>query len=227
MKKTVLIIEDEARIAEWVKTYFERAGFHAEVCSDGKRGLQAAQTLSPDIIILDLMLPGLSGVEVCQELRMNSDVPILMVTAKGAYQDRITGLDIGADDYIVKPFNPEELVARANAVLRRAQKAVQKTITCGPVSLNLNTQMVHLTGIEVPLSAAQFCLLKTFMQHPNQVLSRNQLIEMAFDGNFDGFDRAIDTHIRRLRKVLHYEVHQPIQTVYSMGYKYVVAEEQA
>ncbi len=222
MQKTVLIVEDETRIAQWVKTYFERAGFYAEVCADGNSGLQMARQLSPDIIVLDLMLPGMSGEAVCQALRRDSDVPIIMLTAKGAHHDRITGLESGADDYMVKPFNPEELVARANAVLRRVKGKVQNTLECGLVTLDLSAKAATLAGDPISLSAAQITLLETFMRHPNQVLSRNQLIEMAFEGNFDAFDRAIDSHIRRLRKVLHTENHAPIQTVYGAGYKYVV-----
>ncbi len=224
MQKTVLIVEDETRIAQWVKTYFERAGFYAEVCADGRSGLQTARQLAPDIIVLDLMLPGMSGEAVCEALRRESDVPIIMLTAKGAHHDRITGLESGADDYMVKPFNPEELVARANAILRRVKGKVQNSLQCGPVSLDLGARVATLSGAPIALSVAQITLLETFMRHPNQVLTRNQLIEMAFEGNFDAFDRAIDSHIRRLRKVLHIENHEPIQTVYGAGYKYVVTD---
>ncbi|MCE2470830.1 MAG: response regulator [Anaerolineae bacterium] len=129
MSQTVLIIEDDRRIATWIKVYFERAGFSAEVAYDGQAGLAAARSLAPELIILDLMLPRLGGIEVCKQLRQESDIPIIMLTAKEAHSDRIKGLDSGADDYIVKPFNPDEVVARAKAVLRRVHSKVQKSST--------------------------------------------------------------------------------------------------
>ena len=127
MSQTVLIIEDDRRIATWIKVYFERAGFNAEIANDGQSGLTAARRLAPDLIILDLMLPRLDGIELCNTLRSESDVPIIMLTAKETHNDRIMGLDSGADDYIVKPFNPDEVIARAKAVLRRVHSEVQQS----------------------------------------------------------------------------------------------------
>lgn len=222
MSQNILIIEDDRRIANWVKVYFERAGFSAEVAYDGQAGLAAARSLAPDLIILDLMLPGIDGIEVCNILRRESDVPIIMLTAKETHSDRITGLDSGADDYIVKPFDPDEVVARARAVLRRAHKEVQQVLTCGAISLNTTTQSVKVNERPVSLSQAQYALLSAFMRHPNQVLTRDQLISLAFNNDFDGFDRAIDNHILRLRKQL--GPGAPIKTVYGAGYK-LVAEE--
>ena len=171
------------------------------------------------------MLPRLGGIEVCKTLRRESDIPIIMLTAKEAHSDRIKGLDSGADDYIVKPFNPDEVVARAKAVLRRVKSEVQEELTLGPISLNTCTQSVTINERSVALSQTQFALLATFMRHPNQVLSRDQLIAMALDNEFDGFDRAIDNHILRLRKQLANEGHQPIQTVYGAGYRFVAEDE--
>lgn len=222
MSQNILIIEDDRRIANWVKVYFERAGFSAEIAYDGQAGLAAARSLAPDLIILDLMLPRLGGIEVCNILRRETDVPIIMLTAKEAHSDRIKGLDCGADDYIVKPFDPEEVVARARAVLRRAQKEVQQVLTCGAIRLNTMTQSVSVNEKPVSLSQAQFALLSAFMRHPNQVLTRDQLVSLAFNNDFDGFDRAIDNHILRLRKQL--GAAAPIKTVYGAGYK-LVAEE--
>ena len=223
--RCVLIIEDDQRIADWVKIYFERAGFLAEIAHDGQAGLERARSLCPDLIVLDLMLPGMEGMEVCQVLRMESDVPIIMLTAKGGQLDRIHGLERGADDYIVKPFDPDELVARAKAVLRRYHGRVQSTLKCGSLTLDESTHKARWEDLPIELSQAQFAVLAALMRHPNQVLSRAQLIAMAFNNNFEGTDRAIDTHIRRLRKLIHQDVFQPIQTVYGAGYKFVCEEQ--
>jgi DNA-binding response OmpR family regulator len=225
MSQTVLIIEDDRRIATWIKVYFERAGFNAEIAYDGQAGLATARSLAPNLIILDLMLPRLGGIKVCNILRQESDIPIIMLTAKEAHSDRIKGLDSGADDYIVKPFNPDEVVARAKAVLRRVKSEVQQVLTCGNISLNTTTQSVTVNERSVALSRTQLALLAAFMRHPNQVLTRDQLITLAMDNEFDGFDRAIDNHILRLRKQLASEGHQPIQTVYGAGSRFVVEEE--
>ena len=162
---------------------------------DGLTGLELARREQPDIIILDLMLPGMDGMEVCRLLRRESDVPIIMLTARRAHTDRIDGLERGADDYVVKPFDPEEVVARARAVLRRVGGSVQTVLRAGALQLDESTHTLHLNGEPVSLSPHQFSLLATFMRHPNQVLSRKQLLLAAFPHDFDGFDRAIDTQI--------------------------------
>ncbi len=219
MSQSILIIEDDRRIASWLKVYFQRAGFSAETANDGGAGLAVARSLAPDLIILDLMLPRIDGIEVCNILRRETDVPIIMLTAKEAHRDRIKGLESGADDYIVKPFDPEEVVARARAVLRRVRNEVQQIVTCGNISLNTTTRTVTINERPVALSQTQFALLAAFMRHPDQALTRDQLILLAFDNDFDGFDRAIDNHILRLRKQL--APAAPIETVYGTGYKFV------
>lgn len=224
MSHTFLIIEDDTRIANWVKVYFEQAGFSAEVAYDGETGLALARSLAPDLIVLDLNLPGMDGVEVCNILRRESDIPIIMLTARDAHEDRIIGLESGADDYVVKPFNPKELVARANAVLRRVKDRVQQVLTCGNITIDETTQRVTIDEQPIGLSQAQFALLATFMRHPNQVLTRDQLITLAFNDDFEGFDRSIDNHVFRLRKQLTVGEHLPIQTVYGAGYKFVVED---
>ena len=180
--------------------YFERAGFSAEVTHDGESGLALARNLAPDLIVLDLMLPRLNGVDLCRILRRESEVPIIMLTAREAHAERIIGLDSGADDYIVKPFDPEEVIARAEAVLRRVKGRVQQVLALGNITLNETTLSVTVNGEPVDLSQAQIALLSTFMRHPNQVLTRDQLISLTFDNQFDGFDRAIDSQVARLRK---------------------------
>ena len=225
MSGTVLIIEDDTRIANWVKVYFERAGFSAEVTHDGESGLALARNLAPDLIVLDLMLPRLDGVALCRILRQESDVPIIMLTAREAHAERIIGLDSGADDYIVKPFDPEEVIARADAVLRRVKGRVQQVLTQGNIALNETTRSVTVNDEPLILSQGQVALLATFMRHPNQVLSRDQLISLTFSHDFQGFDRAIDSQIARLRKLIRREGRQPIQTVYGAGYKFVTEDE--
>ena len=225
MSTLILIVEDDKRIANWLKVFFEEAGFEAEVAYDGETGLDLARTLKPDLIVLDLMLPRLDGTEVSRTLRRESDVPIIMLTAREAHADRIAGLESGADDYIVKPFDPEEVVARAKAVLRRINEKVQQVLTCGNITIDETTHSVMVNEQSTTLSQAQFALLATFMRHPNQVLSRNQLITLAFNNDFDGYDRAIDNHILRLRKQIAIGGRQPIQTIYGTGYKFVVEDE--
>ena len=225
MSGTVLIIEDDTRIANWVKVYFERAGFSAEVAHDGEAGLAQARDLTPDLIILDLMLPRLDGVELCRILRRESDVPIIMLTAREAPAERIIGLDSGADDYVVKPFDPEEVIARAHALLRRVRDRVQQVLAYGDITLNETTGTVTVDEEPVGLSRTQIALLSTFMRHPNQVLTRDQLISLTFDDEFDGFDRAIDSQVARLRKQINRSGREPIQTVYGAGYRFVAGGE--
>ena len=225
MSAHVLIIEDDLRIADWVRIYFERAGCTAEVVHDGQTGLNLARRLAPDLIILDLTLPRLDGVELCRILRQESDVPIIMLTAREAPAQRIIGLDSGADDYIVKPFDPREVIARSEAVLRRVQGKVQQQLTSGAISLNETTGAVTVNHVRVDLSQSQMALLATFMRHPNQVLTRDQLISLTFQPEFAGFDRAIDSQVARLRKRISHGGNQPIETVYGAGYRFVVEDE--
>ena len=224
MSGTVLIVEDDRRIANWVKVYFERAGFSAEMTHDGESGLNLARELAPDLVILDLMLPRLDGVELCRILRRESDVPIIMLTAREAPAERITGLDSGADDYIIKPFDPEEVIARAEAVLRRVKGTVQQVLTRGAITLDETTGVVTVDEEPVALSQAQMALLATFMRHPNQVLTREQLISLTFSDDFEGFDRAIDSQIARLRKQINRDGWEPIETVYGAGYRFVAED---
>ena len=225
MSGNVLIIEDNKRIATWVRVYFERAGFTVGVAHDGVTGLALARRLIPDLVILDLMLPRLDGVELCRILRRESDVPIIMLTARETPAERIIGLDSGADDYIIKPFDPEEVVARAHAVLRRVRDRVQQVLARGRITLNETTRSVTVDGEPVTLTQAQIALLSTFMRHPNQVLTRHQLILQTFGYDFEGYDRAIDSQVARLRKKIGRGASQSIQTVYGAGYKLVVEDD--
>ena len=225
MSHLILIIEDDTTIANWVRVFLEEAGFEAEVAHDGRTGLNLARSLAPDLIVLDLMLPLLGGMELCQVLRRESNVPIIMLTAKAGLADRTKGLDTGADDYVVKPFDPEEVVARAKAVLRRVQDKVQQRLCHGHITIDETTRRVIVDQKPINLSRTQFLLLATFMRHPNQVLTRDQLIALAFDDDFDAYDRSIDNHVFRLRKEIAADGFQPIQTVYGSGYRFVTRDE--
>ena len=211
MRRSVLIVEDEPRIAHWLKVRFEQEGYRADVAHDGRTGLTLARAGRPDLIVLDLMLPGLDGMQVCRILRRESSVPIIMLTARETHADRIAGLDSGADDYVVKPFDTDEVMARAKAVLRRVEDAVQQVLTCGEITIDETTQRVTVGGRAIELSSAQFALLATFMRHTHQVLSRERLIRSAFGEDFDAYERAVDNHILRLRKQLGSAGRQPIQ----------------
>lgn len=225
MSHLILIVEDDTTIANWLRVFLEEEGFAVEVAHDGRRGLNLARCLGPDLIVLDLMLPLLDGMELCQILRRESDVPIIMLTAKAGLADRTRGLDTGADDYVVKPFDPEEVAARAKAVLRRVEDKVQQRLSHGRITIDETTGRVTVDGEPVNLSRTLYQLLATFMRHPNQVLTRDQLIALAFDDSFEGYDRSIDNHVFRLRKQIDADGFQPIQTVYGSGYRFVSQDE--
>lgn len=223
MSHKILIVEDEERIAHWVDNYFQRAGYETAVVHDGRSGLQKARQIAPDLIILDLMLPEIDGMSICRTLRSESDVPIIMLTAKGQEDDRVAGLESGADDYVVKPFKSRELVARANALLRRVEGRAQHILRGEGIELNVAAHYCSVNGCDVALSRTQFAILEMLMRHPNQVFSRDRLMDVAFGDSFVGMDRNIDTHIRRLRKQIEPDPKQPqfIQTIYGVGYKFV------
>ena len=225
MSHLILVVEDDTTIANWVRVFLEEEGFAVEVAHDGRTGLNLARSLAPDLIVLDLMLPLLDGMELCQILRRESNVPIIMLTARAGLADRTRGLDTGADDYVIKPFDPEEVVARAKAVLRRVQDKVQQRLRHGYITIDEATRRVTVDEKPINLSRTQFLLLATFMRHPNQVLTRDQLIALAFDDDFDAYDRSIDNHIFRLRKQIAVDGFQPIQTVYGSGYRFVTKDE--
>ena len=223
--KKILIAEDESRMRKVVREYLKKAGFEVIEAEDGKKALEKVEKESPDMLVLDLMLPKLSGEEVCQKLRQHSDIPILMLTAKSRVEERINGLGIGADDYLLKPFNPRELIARVKAILRRSDinqvKAEQIVLGEGKIIVYPKSMLVKLAGENVGLTATEFSIFHTLLRNPQQVLSRDQLADSALGLEFKGFDRTIDTHLKNIRRKLNLKKDEYILTIYGQGYKFV------
>jgi len=225
--KTILIVDDDVKIVELVKLYLQHDGYRTITAYDGNQALEMASGGHPDLIILDLMLPGRDGLDVCRTLRRESDIPIIMITARTTEQDKLTGLDLGADDYVSKPFSPKELVARVKAVLRRLpdEKHMRgpTEIQQGEISLNFIRQEASKAGQSISLTPVEFRLLSTLIREPERVFNREQLIERLFGYDFDGMSRTIDVHILNLRRKIEPDPNHPtiIRTVYGMGYKFV------
>jgi len=223
MEQTVLIVEDEAPQAEMLSFNLERAGFTVMIANDGEEGLLLAQENAPDMIVLDWMLPGLSGINVCRQLRndpVTQAIPILMLTARGEEGDRVRGIETGADDYVVKPYSPREVVARIKGLLRRANPAlVREALECADISMDLVQHKVSRGGCAVHLGPIEYRLLKTFMKHPGRVYSRERLLDMVWGRDIYVEDRTVDVHIRRLRKALNVDGRPDvIRTVRGSGY---------
>ena len=223
--KKVLVVDDDAKTVELVKLYLKRDGYKVLTASDGIEALQLAREGHPDLIVLDLMLPGLDGLEVCRTLREESDVPIIMLTARTTENDRLAGLELGADDYITKPFSPRDLAARVRAVLRRIPEEIlmrgPEEMRYGELKVNFRKHQAALAGNVMVLTPIEFKLLGILTREPDRVFSRAQLIEMAVGYDFEGFDRTIDVHIHNVRRKLEavpgHSVR--IKTVYGTGYK--------
>ena len=220
--KRVLVVDDDVKTVELVKLYLNRDGYRVLSAYDGIEALRLAREGHPDLIVLDLMLPGLDGLQVCQALRAESEVPIIMLTARTTDQDRLTGLDLGADDYVTKPFSPKELAARVRAVLRRLPgERGPDEIKHSELTINFIKREASLAGRPLNLTVVEFKLLAVLVNEPGRVFSRAQLIENALGYDFDGFDRTIDVHILNLRRKLEPDPKHPryIKTVYGTGYK--------
>jgi len=225
---TALVIEDDKQVSQLIRLYLAQAGYRVLTAEDGLSGLLMALEDSPDIVLLDLNLPDMDGIEVCQNVRKQSEVPIIMVTARVEEDDRLTGLDLGADDYVSKPFSPRELVARVNAVLRRTNKAVEKRetagsqINAGDVVIDLDRRSATVLGDEIEVTPTEFRLLAYFIEGYGRTVSREQIIENVFGYDFSGYDRTVDTHVSNLRKKL--EAANPdkqhLKTMYGVGYRF-------
>jgi len=229
--KRVLVVDDDVKTTELVGLYLKRDGYRVLTAGDGFEAIRLARESHPDLVVLDLMLPGLDGFEVFRALRAESDVPIIMLTAKTTEQDRLTGLDLGADDYVTKPFSPKELAARVRAVLRRLpEEALQRgpeEIRHGKLVVNFMKHEAFIAAKPLNLTPIEFKLLGVLVREPERVFSRAQLIEKVFGYDFDGFDRTIDVHIFNLRRKLEPDPRQPkyIKMVYGVGYKFVRGTE--
>jgi len=221
--KRVLVVDDDVKTVELVKLYLNRDGYKVLTAYDGVEALRLAREGYPDLIVLDLMLPMIDGLEVCRTLRAESDVPIIMLTARTSDEDKLTGLGIGADDYMTKPFSPRELAARVRAILRRLPgERGPDEIKFGQLTINFIKHEASLAGRLLNLTEVEFKLLGVLVKEPGRVFSRAQLIEKALGYDFEGFDRTIDVHILNLRRKLEPDPSHPkyIKTVYGAGYKF-------
>lgn len=217
-----LVVDDDEKIVCVLEAYLVKEGYTVEVAFDGLTALKKAKQ-KPDIILLDLMLPDLDGISVCREIRKHSKVPIIMLTARDGENDRITGLEIGADDYVVKPFSPREVMARIRAVLRRSNQVNENILSYSGIRLDIASRNIEVNGNIVELTPTEFKLLELFLKYPNRVFSRLQLIERIQDIAFEGYERTVDTHVKNLRKKIGDSPGEPqyIKTVYGVGYKFV------
>jgi two-component system, OmpR family, alkaline phosphatase synthesis response regulator PhoP len=228
--KKVLIVDDDAKTVDLVQLYLKRDGYKVITAYNGVDALKVFHDAKPDLIVLDLMIPGINGIEVCKKIREESEVPIIMLTAKTTEEDRLLGLEIGADDYVTKPFSPRELAARVRAVLRRMPDESlargNEEVRFENLVLNFKKFEALLNGKALELTNIEFKLLGIMVKEPNRVFSRAQLIERTVGYDFEGFDRTIDVHIHNLRRKLEIDVENPkyIKTVYGAGYKLVGAQ---
>ncbi|HUX77592.1 MAG TPA: response regulator transcription factor [Anaerolineae bacterium] len=224
MNETILVIDDEPKIVKQARDYLEKGGFRVFAAGDGTTGLAVARHEWPDLVVLDLNLPGIDGLDVCRALRRESAVPIIMLTARVEETDRLIGLELGADDYITKPFSPRELVARVRAVLRRVQGGVRQPgrIHAGDLEIDLHGHRVTRAGEPVRLTRTEFNLLAVLAQHPGQTFTRAQLLDRLHGVAYEGFDRSVDAHVKNLRRKLEPDPVEPryVLTVYGVGYRF-------
>lgn len=226
--KTILVVDDEPKIVEVVEAYLKKEGFNVLTAEDGEKALKLFKNEVIHLVVLDLMLPKISGEEVCNRIRATSDVPIIMLTAKSEEDDKIEGLAIGADDYLTKPFSARELVGRVKALIRRSYRdssplADHLIFNNGDLEVDINKMKVKKDGEYVNLTTNEFKILIALLTNPGQIFSREQLVERAFGLDYEGFDRTIDSHIKNIRQKIEDNHKEPkyIITVYGMGYKFV------
>ncbi len=224
MSKTILVVDDEPKIVDICRDYLSAAGFKVITAADGARGLLLARNEKPDLVVLDLMMPGMDGLDVCRQLRREGTMPIVMLTARVEESDKLIGLELGADDYITKPFSPRELVARVRTVLRRAEgsSSPAEVIRAADLTLDRNRYVVTLPSGEVSLTPTEFEILGALASQPGRIFSRGQLLMAARGVAFESYERAIDSHIRNLRRKIEPDDREPryIVTVHGVGYKF-------
>ncbi len=228
-KSSVLIVDDDMKIAALLKAYFEKDGFVTYLAHDGYQALEKIREQKPDIVVLDLMLPGLDGWEVCRRARKDSDVPILMLTARDEETDRLIGLEMGADDYVAKPFSAREVVARVRAILRRTNKSATKEepIKIGKLLIDPKQHTITKDGENLDMTPTEFKILELLATNPNRVFSRLHIVQQVQGYAFEGYERTIDAHIKNLRRKLEDNPKEPryIVTIYGVGYKFVGEED--
>ena len=227
LKKKILVVDDEVKIVEVVKAYLEKAGYEVIEAYNGKDAIDLFEKQSPMLIVLDLMLPDMTGEDICRTLRKKSRVPIIMLTAKVDEGNILNGYDIGTDDYITKPFSPKQLVAKINAILRRlgddvVPLASMLSFNNGDLVLNVLKHEVKKNGVIVNLTSSEYKILMTLIKYPQKTFTREELVSFALEDNFDGYDRVIDTHIKKIRQKLESNSKQPkyIMTIYGIGYRF-------
>jgi len=224
MSARILVVDDEVQIVRVLRGYLERAGFSVLTAYDGPEALRLARQEHPNLVVLDLMLPGMDGLDVCRALRKESDMPIIMLTARVEETDKLIGLELGADDYVTKPFSPREVVARVRAILRRVESTEtvrDEVLTVGDLRLNTATRLLQVAEREVELTPSEFEILRALMKAPGRVYSRAQLLEAAQGIAYEGYERTIDTHIKNLRRKIESTPGSPeyLLTVHGVGYK--------
>jgi len=219
---TILVVDDEPKITQLVRDYLESAGFGVVVAADGREALMRARTERPDLVILDLGLPQLDGLDVTRSLRRDGDLPIIILTARDDETDRVIGLELGADDYVTKPFSPRELVARVRAVLRRHDRgATDEVLRAGALTLDVPRMRLEVDGRPVELTATEFSLLAAMARQPGRVFTRSQLLDAIHGVAFESYERAIDAHVKNIRRKVEPDPHDPrhLLTVYGVGYR--------
>ncbi|HYJ60775.1 MAG TPA: response regulator transcription factor [Actinomycetota bacterium] len=223
----ILVVEDEEPLADSVRYSLEREGFTVSVAADGRRAVDRFRSDGPDLVILDLMLPELSGLDVCRMIRQESDVPIIMVTAKDSEADKVAGLELGADDYVTKPFSVRELVSRVRAHLRRAAiqmgRPAEEVLAAGPVSIDVDRHEVTVNGASTAFPPKEFDLLEAFVRRPGRLLTREYLIDAIWGHDYVGDTKTLDVHVKRIRRKIEPNPHEPVHlvTVRGLGYKFV------
>jgi DNA-binding response OmpR family regulator len=223
MPHKILVVDDDPKIVDLIRLYLEPAGYVVIVAYDGRQALELARQTLPDLVVLDLMLPMVEGLDVCRLLRTESKIPIIMLTAKTTESDKLLGLELGADDYVTKPFSPREVVARVRAVLRRVGNIQEKqTVRFGELEVDFTSHEIRLGSTEIHLTPKEFKLLETLAKQPGRAFSRADLLEHVFGLDYEGLDRTVDVHIMNVRKKIEPDPTRPtyILTVYGMGYKF-------
>lgn len=222
----ILIVEDDTRTANLIRLYLEQAGYQITLAEDGYSAIEIARSKQPDLVLLDLMLPNVDGLDVCRMLRMESPTPIIILTARSTEDDVLRGLDLGADDYITKPFSPREVVARVRTVLRRAAQNKENNLQelrFGSLVINLTRHEVTIDGVEIHLTPKEFKLLETLAREPGRAFTRLELVERAFGYDYEGLERTVDAHVMNLRKKIETDHTRPlyVETVYGVGYRFM------